>query len=176
MRLMKWHLFGIVFVVLLGSLLHFAYDWSGQNEIVALISPVNESTWEHLKLLFTPMLLLTIIEYFSYGKNVPGFFLIRALSIIIGMITIVVTFYTYVGIIGKNYLWLDILTFVISVIVAYSFSYKFMNKSISSFIGSDYIGVATIIIILIAFVVFTFQPPHINLFLDPVTGSYGISS
>ena len=43
----------ILSVSLLGTLLHFTYRWSGRNPLIA---PVNESVWEHMKLLFFPML------------------------------------------------------------------------------------------------------------------------
>ena len=62
---LKTFLSRFLFISVLGVLLHFTYEWSGDNPIVALFSAVNESTWEHLKLLFFPMLLLTIIELFS---------------------------------------------------------------------------------------------------------------
>ena len=48
---------GILCVSILGTLLHFTYRWSGRNPLIGLIAPVNESVWEHMKLLFFPMLL-----------------------------------------------------------------------------------------------------------------------
>ena len=44
-----------IVVFVLGTLAHFVYDWSGQNSFIGLLTPVNESTWEHMKLLFFPM-------------------------------------------------------------------------------------------------------------------------
>mgnify|MGYP000553216987 CR=1 FL=1 len=52
-RLKKSEIFGAIFVMVLGTLMHFFHDWSGKNPIVALFAPYNESTWEHLKLLFS---------------------------------------------------------------------------------------------------------------------------
>ena len=40
---------------LAGTALHFLYDWL-PNPLTALVSPVSESVWEHLKLLFWPYL------------------------------------------------------------------------------------------------------------------------
>ncbi|WP_286082764.1 DUF6512 family protein, partial [Parablautia intestinalis] len=48
---------GIIFVLLAGTLAHFVYDWSGNHAVIGLFTPVNESIWEHMKLLFFPMLL-----------------------------------------------------------------------------------------------------------------------
>ena len=44
----------------LGTLFHFVYGWSGENPVAGLFFPVNESTWEHLKLIFFPILLLCL--------------------------------------------------------------------------------------------------------------------
>ena len=57
----KWQLIGFVTTVICGVLLHFLYEWSGESIWVAPISAVNESTWEHMKLLFIPMFIFAII-------------------------------------------------------------------------------------------------------------------
>lgn len=57
-------IFSIVFCVVLGTLLHFTFQWSNQNYLVALFSAVNESVWEHLKLVFFPMFFTTLIRLF----------------------------------------------------------------------------------------------------------------
>lgn len=173
MSLRKWHILGVFFVFIFGSLLHFAYDWSGQNVIVGLFSPVNESTWEHLKLLFTPILLITILEFFKYGRKSSGFLLTRAISTIIGLITIITVFYTYVGIIGENYLFLDIATFLLGVLATYWFSYNSLKTKSYTIQSGNLLGLLMFILLTACFIFFTFQPPHINLFLDPVSGSYG---
>ncbi|MDD7025196.1 MAG: DUF6512 family protein, partial [Oscillospiraceae bacterium] len=48
---------GILFVIITGTISHFVYEWSQNNFILGLFFPVNESTWEHMKLLFFPMLI-----------------------------------------------------------------------------------------------------------------------
>lgn len=167
-----WEIAGFIFVVVFGSLLHFVYRWSGNNSIVGIISPVNESTWEHLKLLFVPMLLFSIIEYFVAGKAYPNFIAAKSLGVLLGMFAIVVIFYTYTGIVGKHYLWADILTFIIGVAVAYLYSWKRINTyQLRS--GLCWVGLI-IVIVLISFVIFTFTPPRIPLFLDPVSKNYGV--
>jgi len=47
-----FELLGIVFIVLVGSALHFTFELSGDNPLVGVFSAVNESVWEHLKLGF----------------------------------------------------------------------------------------------------------------------------
>ena len=82
--LFYWEIAGFVFVIIAGTLLHFVYHWTGQNRIVGLFSPVNESTWEHLKLLFTPMLLNSIAEYFVIGNQFSNFIAAKMLGIVFG--------------------------------------------------------------------------------------------
>ena len=108
-----------LFVVIFGTLLHFAYEYSNHNLFVGFFSPVNESVWEHLKLLFFPMLLLTIWDYFSNPTEIKSMIPSRVAGIIAGLAFIVVVHYTVSGILGKDIAWIDILIFLLA--VAYAF-------------------------------------------------------
>ena len=70
-QIKKWEIVEFIFIAIVGTLLHFVYDWSGQNPAVGIIAPVSESTWEHLKLLFMPALLFTLIGEAVIGKDYP---------------------------------------------------------------------------------------------------------
>ena len=43
-RWRKRELAGLFVILIAGNLLHFIYDWSGRNDIVAAFAAVNEST------------------------------------------------------------------------------------------------------------------------------------
>ncbi len=60
--LKKKNLPSILAVFILGSLNHFLYDWTGGSSLAALFCPINESPWEHLKLLFFPFLFVTTLD------------------------------------------------------------------------------------------------------------------
>ena len=60
-KIIRFQIFSVIFTWILGTILHFLYEWSGDNKIIASFSAVNESTWEHLKLVFFPMLITTIV-------------------------------------------------------------------------------------------------------------------
>ncbi|SDM95581.1 DUF6512 family protein [Acetanaerobacterium elongatum] len=160
---------GFVFVVITGTLLHFAYRWLGESPVAGAFCPVNESVWEHLKLLFFPMLFYSVAEYLSFGRHVESFIGAKTVGILVGMITIVAVFYTYSGIAGTHYLWADILTFIIGVAAAYFISFIILKKG---YVIPDCVGVA-LIAAAACFVVFTFFPPPLALFRDPITGGYG---
>ncbi|MEG2200173.1 MAG: DUF6512 family protein [Anaerovorax sp.] len=164
---------GALFTLILGTLLHFTYNWSGKNTVISLFSATNESTWEHLKLLAMPVLLFGVIEYLSYGKQIQNFIPVKILSVFLGMSAIILVFYTYVGIMGQHFLWADVGTFVIGVIVTYLFSAYFLHTHCFSSALSICFGWIGLFLLVGCFVVFTFSPPPIGLFLDPVSNSYG---
>ena len=57
------HLFiGMLIVAALGTLFHFAYDFTGQNRLIGLFVAINESTWEHMKLLFFPLFFFALMQ------------------------------------------------------------------------------------------------------------------
>ena len=62
---------GFLFVGILGTLFHFVYGWCRQARLIGLFVPGNESTWEHMKLLFIPMLIYIAI-CFQYVKKKAG--------------------------------------------------------------------------------------------------------
>lgn len=174
MNMKCWHIVGFIFTIIAGTLLHFAYEWSGENFLFALFSPVNESIWEHLKLLFIPMLLFSIIEYYHYGNKLNNFIPANVLSIIIGMVAILVIFYTYTGILSKNYLWADITTFILGVFIAYYTSYQILQSNHLSSLRANQLSLLILFLIIVSFILFTFLPPKLGLFRDPITGTYGL--
>lgn len=175
MQLKKWEWIGALFAAVMGSLIHFTYEWSGGNTIVAAFSAVNESTWEHLKLLAVPMILFSLLEYRFVKKTVPNFIPVKLLSVLVGMAAIIVSFYTYVGILGFHFLAADIGTFLFGILAAYSFSARcFKSQRFCSGKAQvwGWIGMG---ILILCMILFTFYPPQIGLFQDPVTGGYGIA-
>ncbi len=160
--------------IILGTILHFIYEWSGNNIVIASFSAVNESVWEHLKLAFFPMLIASIFEYFILKDISNNFIEAKAIGIFSAISFIVITFFTYTGILGVNFLIIDILIFVVSIILGEWISYKLMKQKNESTKLSIILGSAIITVLLICFVVFTYNPPEVNLFRDPTSGEYGI--
>lgn len=170
-KIRNYQIVSAIFVCILGTLLHFTYEFFGENIFVASFSAINESVWEHLKLLFFPMLLTTIIGYSYIGKNAPNFLCSKTLGIIASMLFIIIFFYTYTGIIGKSIVFVDIASFFVAVILGEYLAYKLMT---SNFKCNNIIAIIILTIILIFFVLFTYFTPNIGLFKDPVTNQYGI--
>ena len=160
-----WQLIGFSVVALGGTLLHFLYDWT-KSILVAPFSGVNESTWEHMKLLFWPMFLFAVVQSFFF-KDRKDFWCIKLRGTLLGLLLIPVIFYTYNGVIGRSPDWINITIFFISAAVAYIFETRLFKKvnppcrsSKSAFVALCIIG--------ILFVVFTFVTPPIGIFKDPL--------
>jgi len=172
--ILRWELGGIVFIVVLGSLLHFAFEWSGRAIPIAPIAAVNESVWEHLKLGFWPALVYAVLEYSRFGKSANNFFFAKTLGIYLIPITIVVLFYSYTAILGHDLLIVDIAIFVVAVIVGQLVSYKLLTASPLPERLNRFAPIA-LAVLGILFVLFTFYPPQLPLFRDSGTGAYGIA-
>lgn len=170
----KWFIIGSIFSLVFGTLLHFVFEWSNYNSLVGIFSPINESTWEHLKLLLWPGFIFMIIEYFLIGYKYNNYIVSKVISLLIGMSLIVILFYTYTGIIGRNNLVVDISIFVLSVIITQYIGYKLIISIKKFTILQSIIAIIILVIIIMLFTIFTFTPPKIPLFADPRTGKYGI--
>lgn len=172
-KIRNFQIFSVILAFVLGTLLHFTYPLSGENKIIAIFSSINESVWEHLKLLYFPMLLSTIIGFFYFKKVVPNFLCSKTIGIIVAMVFTVVFFFTYTGILGRHIAAIDIASFFIAVVLGEFVSYLLI---INKFKCSNVIAIIVLIILFVSFIFFTFFTPNIGIFKDPVTGKYGISS
>ena len=122
---------GIFWTIVLGTLSHFFYQWSHENMLVGLFSPVNESVWEHLKLLFFPALTYMFIEQKAMGKAMPGLLGKNLLGLFAGLLVMPLLFYGYTAFSGKSILWVDIGIFGVCVLLTFLLPYKLRNRQIS---------------------------------------------
>jgi len=167
-----WQLFGFAVTSLLGTILHFLYDLTGGSLLVAPFSGVNESTWEHMKLLFWPMFIYAVVQS-VFAKDIASFWCIKLRGTLLGLALIPVIFYTYNGVIGKSPDWINITIFFISAAVTYVYETRQFNID-SVKCKSPKFAFAVFCIIALLFVVLTFVTPRIGIFKDRLTGTYGI--
>lgn len=173
-RIRKWQIVGSIITIVLGTLLHFVYEWSMENRLVGIIGAVNESTWEHLKLLFWPMIIFSICEFSIVGKKWVSYSYAKAVSVLFGMFFIISMFYTYKGALGKEWLLVDISIFVVGVLLSFVINYRILIKKKSENKLISVLSMIVLIILVAVFAVFTFYPPRIPLFVNPQTGTYGV--
>lgn len=163
---------GIIFICALGTLLHFLYDLTNHNKIVALFSAVNESIWEHIKIALTPIFLWSLYDGFIFGNN-PNYFIAKTISIIALIIFIPLVFYIYTNITGKNNLIVDITTFYVAIILN-QLIFRFILTIDSFNYIFIYLSVIVLFIIFGFYMILTLFPIENDLFKDPITKKYGI--
>lgn len=166
---------GAVFVSLTGTAAHFLFALSGQNAFAALFVPVNESVWEHLKLLWFPYLFFAGAQWLAGGKKESAsFWRAKTAGACAGLLFIAAFFYTYSGATGKTVTWVDILSFYLGVLLA--FATEHIVKSSTRPPGKAALPVCLAVLAggSLLFFLFTYHPPQIPLFEDPQTGGYGI--
>lgn len=167
-----WQLMGFAVTSLAGTLLHFLYEWLSEAAWIAPFSGVNESTWEHMKLIFWPMLIYAAIEsLFFRGRE--DFWCVKLRGILTGLILIPVLFYTYNGVIGKSPDWINIAIFFVAAAIAYGYETLIFYKRKGAPCNKR-VAAAILVTIALLFIIFTFNAPEIGIFRDPLTGSYGI--
>lgn len=164
-HLKHYTIIGIIFVIIAGTLAHFLYDWTGNNPIVGLFTPINESVWEHMKLLFFPMLLYSLIMILKFHRKYSCITSALCFGILVGAFLIPLFYYTYTFILNKNVFILDIGTFIASIVIAFWLSYKL---TLSCRLES-YTSLLCIMVCLLfaCFLAFTYRPPNITIFQDP---------
>ncbi len=154
-------------ISILGTLGHFVYELTGQIRVVGLFFPVNESTWEHLKLIFFPAIIYFTVCYFSITEKPKNYISSSIISIIAGMITIIVIFYTYRGVIGKNLDFLNISIYYIAVLLTVILQNKLLSSNKFKTKFSERVALLLTLITAISFAIFTYTPPTLGIFLPP---------
>lgn len=169
----QWQLFGFALTSFLGTILHFLYEWTNGSTIAALVSGVNESTWEHMKLLFVPMFFYSLIQS-PFFRERTDYWCIKLKGMLIGLILIPVIFYNYNGVVGKSPDFINIAIFFISAAVTYFYEWKQFEKE-QIRCKHPKLSFVIICVIMVMFVVFTFAAPGLEIFKDPISETYGIS-
>ena len=192
--LLKFEIISFIFISILGTLLHFTYEWSNNNSFIGLFSAINESTWEHLKLIFFPMLITTIIGTIYYKNKYPNKRLVavhctdefldkaknyniettysgckyylytKTKAILLSLAFIIIFFYTSIGVIGKNITILNIASFFISIIIG---EYYVINNTKENSDSKNFISFIILLLLTILFITFTFVQPNIGIFEEP---------
>jgi uncharacterized membrane protein len=173
----RYLLYGIPFIIFFGTLTHFIFAWSGNTVFVGLFVPINESVWEHLKMSFWPTLvwfLLVFLFFRAKGElSASGLLLAVAAALFICPLIIVAFFYTMEGAFGIESLLVDSILFFLGIIAGqfaavHVYRYAEPNR-LWLFLAAGFI-----LLFMAALISFTFWQPHLPLFLDKPTGTYGL--
>lgn len=163
-RQIRWvAIWGSIISFIFAASFHFGYDRTG-FEPLSLICAVNESIWEHMKILFFGAFFINLILYFSMFKNNLNYIVGAA----VGMAAIVVLVPTVVGIytsiIGREIFIVD---FILSILLAFICQFIIILFLRSKRNFSTYAMLAFFVILLLIglFVVFRYFPPELGIFI-----------
>lgn len=172
-NVLKWELFGIIVISIIGSLLHFVFEWAGKWLPIGAIAAVNESVWEHFKIAFWPALFYAILEFAVIRKSTKNFAIAKACGIYTIPVVIAVVFYSYTSIVGYEILAIDISSFIVAIAIGQLVSYKILISNQFP-LWTKILGIILLVLLAAAFIVFTYIPPHLSVFQDAPTGNYGV--
>lgn len=164
---------GVLLTFGLSFISHFMYDWF-PNNIFSILFPVNESIWEHMKLIATPVLIFSLFEYILYKKHnvfFSNFILSYGISIIIGIIIYLIVYLPIDYILGHSAIVAIGLLFLIFVVIQIV-SYYILNYREIKY--SNIIGISIILLLYIVFGYLTYNPIEGYLFFDKIKKIYGI--
>ncbi|MBQ9530718.1 MAG: hypothetical protein IJR70_01465 [Eubacterium sp.] len=167
-RLFKNQVIGFIFISISGTIGHFIFKWSGKNPLIGLFFSVNESPWEHLKLLFFPFLAFTVYTAIKFKQDKFNIFFANCVSVYLGMWSILSYYYTFTSATGNASEFINVSSFFVGVAVSFIVSYFLINNSIGRGMPNAF-GIIIFILTSFAFFLFTFKPPYIPLFQDPQT-------
>jgi len=157
-----------IIVIVLGSIFHFIYQWTNENKVIGLVTPVDESVWEHLKLILIPQIIAVTIEYVLTRRKLNNVAFGTLIGSLVGMGLVVAVFYTYVGAIThpKSNLIVDILIFAGAAIAAAIVSTRYFKRKQMPVLYSN-IGIAGLILLVIGFGIFSYMKPNLPIFAPP---------
>jgi len=169
----RWRSAGIMAIIVLGFAWHYIYAWTGSSRMVGWLVPVNESVWEHLKLGYWSLVLFSAVEYGYLKRNVSNYFTAKFAGILALELTILLVFYSYTFLLGKHLFWLDISSYLLGTIICQHVSHMLMSspplrKSVNR------TSLAAFIAFGVLFAVATYYPPHVPIFKDHRSNTYGI--
>ena len=146
MTLKKTRIIAVIGIFILNFIFHFAYS-TLPNTLFSIFFPVNESIFEHMKLIFSSAVFYGIIDYFILKKNSlktnNSIFttLLNALSTIVIFLIIWLPIYYKMG---ENMV-ITIFILFIAIMIGQILSYFILNKEIKF----KYLNVVSIISIII---------------------------
>ena len=164
----------IVPLGLLGSVLHFLFDWTKHNRVVAFFSAVNESYWEHIKIAIWPVFLLQIVLFSLGGYQIPAFIPAATVALYSIPVSMVGLVFLYKSVTKRNILWLDISIFFVCISIAQSIFVLVLGQ-LAPTSGTVVMSSLFLLGLIAAFLLFTFRPPREpDVFLDPIKKDYGL--
>lgn len=162
-------------IFILSFFCHFVYELF-PSPFTAIFFPVNESIFEHVKMLFTACIIWSIIEYFLLHMkkiSLHNFFLSVICTSISSIFLLLIIYLPVYYRFGEHFLVTITILFLSILLSQYLFRFVLEGKQMKVF---NFIGALLIPIFYFFFGYFTFHPIKADFFYDPIHEKYGISS
>ena len=127
-----------------------------------------------MKILFVPYFAFTMAQFTVFAEAFRNYFACKAMSALAGLLTIPLLFYALTGAFGPTPDWVNIAIFFLSAAVMYAASHYLLTRGALRDGWQQLAGFVLLWLLLFLFVYFTYRTPRLPLFLDPVSGGYGI--
>jgi hypothetical protein len=177
MNLKKINIIGILFILLISFVTHNMYDWC-PCKINALLFPVNESIWEHFKMIFTSTLIWGIVAYIllkCYDMDYQNLISAIVMSALINILLVFIIYTPIYLIFGENFI-VTIIIYIITIIASEVFAYYILKHNCNLCLLNK-ISILLIPAVYIIFGILTYHPPKIEfLFYDKSNNRYGINN
>lgn len=175
MSLKKLKIISVIAIFIISSLVHFGYDVF-PSAITSYFFPVNESIFEHQKMILTAFFIWSIIEYFILKKTKQNNFFVATLaSALICIIFVIIVFSpVYLILLNKHdNMIITLLIYFIGIVISQIVSYKILNSKIN-YKKLNILSIIIYIMLMILFAYLTYNPIHNDLFYDFTENKYGI--
>lgn len=161
--------FGLCFIT------HFLFDWF-PNTFFSIFFPVNESIWEHMKMLYSAIIIAGISDYFfikKTGGNTNNFLTSLFVSAILSIPAFLIIYLPFYYSLGEN-MALNLIVMFIAIVISQIISFYILKYN--NLKKLNYISLMGIVLVYIIFGILTYYPIPCDLFFDPLKEKYGINS
>ena len=113
--------------ICLGAVMHMAHEWAELGHGVYYILPINECVWEHMKMIFYPMLLFAL--YLCLKKGSPERFSGPVLANILAIPVQTGLFFVYYPFTHHSVLIVDIIAYALVMAAAMWLGYRWSSRA-----------------------------------------------
>ena len=164
----------MIFIFLIGFIIHNLYEWC-PNIVTLILSPVNESVFEHMKMIYTSYIIWIIVKYFilkKYNIKENNFLLKELLTVLFNIARFRTIYWPIYSKFGENML-VTLTIYLVTIIISQILNYFIEFKK-----DSNVLNIISLIVIFLIYVFttyLTYNPPICRFFLDPTNNSYGLN-
>lgn len=158
-------------LTIFGFLSHFTHGWFKKGILLHIFSALNESTWEHMKMLVAPTILVGILQHIFLREEYINLLNSILILLTVELVTMPLIYETLKRLVKKVPFPITILIFFLSIIFGLITENVILTKDIV--ILPEIWSLILILIIVCTFGIFSYYPPKVPLFRDPITGEYG---